>query len=66
MSVSVQMPFKRLQETTSIDQFFVNLDIIEEYLEAPEHLPFEGIEEKQEALKVSVPVLVIKSSLIQI
>lgn len=38
----------------SLEQFYCNLDVIEEYLEKnKEYLPFEGIEEKVQILEVS-------------
>jgi len=37
----------------TLEQFYVNLDTMEDYIEQhPEHLPFEGLEEKREVIQV--------------
>ncbi|KAI1731516.1 calponin homology (CH) domain-containing protein [Ditylenchus destructor] len=54
-SVSVRPPINRVQlhSDNNLEQFYVNLDTIDEYFEQAqrEHLPFEGIEEKLEILQ---------------
>lgn len=42
-----------VDELISMDQFYVNLNTMEEYMEQPESLPFEGLDEKADILKVS-------------
>lgn len=41
-----------MQGEENLNQFFFNLNAIEEYFEKPEHLSYEGIEEKLDLLKV--------------
>lgn len=43
----------QLEELASMDQFYVNLNTMDEYMEQQESLPFEGLDEKAEILKVS-------------
>src|SRR5689334_8722735 len=54
-SVSVLPPANRLKLRSdhNLEQFYVNLDTIEEYFEQVqrEQLPYEGIEEKMETLQ---------------
>ena len=43
----------QMEELVSMDQFYVNLNTMEEYMEQHEALPFEGLDEKADILKVS-------------
>ena len=53
LNISVQ-PSLKLQQTTNLSQFLTNLDSMEEYMETPEQLPFEGIEQKLEILQAFI------------
>lgn len=41
-----------MDELAGMDQFYVNLDTMEEFMEQPELLPYEGFDEKAEILNV--------------
>jgi hypothetical protein len=40
------------QPSNSLDQFYVELDSIEDYMDSPEKLPYDGLNEKLKLLKV--------------
>jgi hypothetical protein len=42
----------QMEDMHNMDQFYVNLNTIEEYMDQPESLPYEGLEEKEDILKV--------------
>lgn len=42
------------QSNNSLDQFYVDLDSIEDYMDTPEKLPYDGLVEKLQTLTVGI------------
>lgn len=57
-------PEIRVDGADPLEQFYVNLDALDEYFDVPERLPYEGIDEKLQNLAVQSPFVFFESALL--